>query len=614
MWSSDSTQWRRVPNAVEAPAGGVTLGQGGLFRESMDKHVAYLLSDANPDDMVFRFRKLAGVQNPPGKPRGWESTFPAHAAQFLMGAGNTLRWSEDARLRQRMNQVIDALAACRTPDGVLPAPAGAGEEGYSFMLLAHGLDAAARAGNPDAYPLLAAWAKWYCQRVASQTARDPRARALEGQNYFAASGLMLAHFAPGGTPADVRCAYQHVYPDWMRQLANLDLEGIWKSCRGHPHSAYCYGWIGFLDIYRATGDRRLLDAMRGGWELYHGHWQHPGGTLAICEGDLAYPPDSLYITPHAHTGETCSMVWWARFNHKLHLLFPSEEKYVAALERVIYNVGLANQVGQSICYHTHVEGHKERGGVEHTCCEVVGSYLYSTLPQYIYSIAGDGLCVNLFEPSSITWNSRGRACGLAMSGRFPFQPDVSLRLALAEPTPLALRVRVPGWAMAAMPIQVNGQDAAVGKPGTYVTLDRTWHDGDRVTFRLPLGFRAVRYEGADRIPGHPRYAILYGPVLMAAVAPLGDANKVALPNLMFIDNRKVDEKNVGQLRKWTYLVRIAHDPAVPADWLIPRPDRPLTFSVAGQAAPHLKPYWQVDDESFTCYPVIECQAAATPKR
>jgi hypothetical protein len=572
----------------------------------MDKHTTYLLADANLDDMVFRFRELAGVKQPPGKPRGWENMFPAHAAQFLMGAGNTLRWSDSAQLRQRMNQVIDAIKACRTADRMLAAPAGAGEEGYSFMLLAHGLDAAARAGNRDACDLLAAWAKWYCQRVDKETAGDPRARALGGQNYFAATGLMLAYFAPGGKPADVLGAYQHVYPAWMRQLADGNLEGIWKTCRGHPHSAYCYGWIGFLDIYRATGDRRLLDAMLGGWQLYHAHWQHPGGTLAICEGDLAYPPDSLFITPHAHTGENCSMVWWASFNHKLHLLLPCEEKYVAELEKVIYNVGLANQVGRSICYHTHLEGRKDRPGIEHTCCEVVGTYLYSTLPEYIYSIAGDGLYVNLFEPSSITWKNSGRTCGLTLASRFPFQPEVSLRLALAEPTPLKLRVRVPGWATAEMPIQVNGQEAAVGKPGTYAVLDRTWRAGDMVTFTLPIGFRAVRYEGADRTAGHARYAILYGPVLMAAVATLNDKNKVELPDFVFLDSkRKVDENSVKQLKKWTYLVRIAHDPAVPRDWLTPKAGQPLTFSVAGQAEPYLEPYWRVDNESYTCYPVIE---------
>ncbi|MGC8639360.1 MAG: hypothetical protein ACP5XB_05715, partial [Isosphaeraceae bacterium] len=171
---------------------------------------------------------------------------------------------------------------------------------------------------------------------------------------------------------------------------------------------------------------------------------------------------------------------------------------------------------------------------------------------------------------------------------------------------LKLRVRVPGWAMTDMPIQVDGREAAIGKSGTYAVVDRVWHAGDTVTFRLPFGFRTVRYQGADQIPGHSRYAILYGPVLMAAVAPLNDSNKVGLPDLVFLDKtRKVDARNTGQLKKWTYLVRIAQDPAVPKDWLIPRPGEPLTFSVAGQAEPYLVPYWRVDSESFTCYPVIE---------
>ena len=183
------------------------------------------------------------------------------------------------------------------------------------------------------------------------------------------------------------------------------------------------------------------------------------------------------------------MVWWTKFNEKLHLLYPSAEKYAAELEKVIYNVGLANQVGQSISYHTHLEGQKDRAGIEHTCCEVVGTYLYSTLPEYIYSIAEDGLYVNLFEPSTITWTSGGRTCGLTMTSRFPFRPEVSLRLTVAGPTPMKLRIRVPGWSMAAMPIQVNGHQAVVGKPGTYVTLDRTWRADDLVTFTLPIGFQ-----------------------------------------------------------------------------------------------------------------------------
>ena len=138
--------------------------------------------------------------------------------------------------------------------------------------------------------------------------------------------------------------------------------------------------------------------------------------------------------------------------------------------------------------------------------------------------------------------------------------------------------------------------------------------GDAVSFTLPIGFRTVRYQGADQIPGHTRFAILYGPVLMAAVAPLDEKNRGDLPDFAFIDSqRKPDASSARLLKRWTYLVRIAHDPASPQDWLAPRPGQALTFSVAGQAEPYLMPYWRVDQESFTCYPVVERSGSAGGK-
>jgi len=600
LLTCDARTWQPVPNAVTTPLDGVTLHDDGLFRLAMDRHTSYLLTDANVDDMVWRFRKLAGVADPPGEERGWERMFPAHAAQFLIGAGNTLRWGEQSELRTRMNTLIDAIKACRTTDGLLAAPYGSGEEGYSFMLLAHGLVAAASVGHPDAYDLLASWARWYRLRVEEATADNPRSildfdAEHHSQNYFAVTACMLAYFTPDGTPEDVLTAYQHVLPEWIDVLAARKLEAIW-SMPIHPHSAYCYGWLGMLDIYRATGDRRLLDAMQGGWELYRRHWQHPGGTLAICEGGI-YPPDTLYLTPMAHTGETCSMVWWARFNHILHQLYPANERYIAEIEKVIYNVGLANQVDGSICYHTNLEGERkaenpyteEASLIAHTCCEVVGSYLYATLPQYIYSLADDGVYVNLYEPSSITCNIAGQQLHLTMSSRFPFYPEVKLHIHAEQSVRMTLRVRTPGWASTDMPISVNGETVACGQPGIYVALERTWNDGDTVEFVLPMDFRVTGYEGGDQIGEHHRFAILYGPVLMAAVGPLGE--EVQLPDFVGKPNH-------------TYLVRIAHDPANPHEWLQSIPNIPLNFAIQGHEHLCLMPYWLANG-AFTCYPVIE---------
>ena len=165
------------------------------------------------------------------------------------------------------------------------------------------------------------------------------------------------------------------------------------------------------------------------------------------------------------------MVWWARFNHKLHQLYPADERYVAEIEKVIYNVGLANQAGKSISYHTRLEGRKDSPEINHTCCEVVGSYLYATLPQYIYSLADDGLYLNLYEPSSITWKKADQTLRLTMSSQFPFHPEVALHFIAKSPVAMKLRVRTPVWATQDMPIAVNGKQFAIGKPGGYAVLE-----------------------------------------------------------------------------------------------------------------------------------------------
>jgi hypothetical protein len=128
-----------------------------------------------------------------------------------------------------------------------------------------------------------------------------------------------------------------------------------------------------------------------------------------------------------------------------------------------------------------------------------------------------------------------------------------------------------------MPILVNDQRAAMGHPGTYVVLERTWANGDRVAFTLPMDFRLTRYTGHDQLLGHERYALEYGPIQLAAVGPL--------------------DKKLGIL--WVQA------PAAVRSWLKPVPDQPLHFTVAGQPEYQCLPYWEVSDQTFTCCPIIE---------
>jgi uncharacterized protein len=89
--------------------------------------------------------------------------------------------------------------------------------------------------------------------------------------------------------------------------------------------------------------------------------------------------------------------------------------------------------------------------------------------------------------------------------------------------------------------------------------------------------RVTKYTGADALPGSNRYAIEYGPLLLGLVGSLDLAGKY---------------------------MRIPHDPGSPAGWLEPVPGITGHFTIRGKPGYEYMPYHEIQDQVFTCYPVI----------
>ncbi len=579
--------WRQVSNLANAPLGGVRL-RDGVFKKAMADNIEYLLTSFSVDDMLRPFRERAG--KPVGarmrKPIAfWETTLPGSSAgRFMMGAGNTLRWMEHEELRANLNALVDGIEECRQPNGYIMAYP---EEeilhsergGYTRAWVTHGLIEAGYAGNEKAFPLLRGFYDWFnqCQWL-------PRMMrgGTQGVQGMIASTRMF--FTPVGRPQDIQTIqryYQENY--WLDGLAAGNKDVVWQYPYDRPHNYLITDFEAYLDLYRATGDKRYLDAMNGAWNLYHDHWEHVGGSIAITEfGE--FPPGSYRLNaqfPFCETGETCGSVFWTRFNQRFQMMAPDEEKYANEIEKSIYNVGLANQVGShGIIYHARLVGMKGDLHVPlctNSCCEGQGTRLLGSLAEYIYSVAEDGIYVNLYEPSTIEWKQGSAQMKAELKGSFPMSPDVRLEVTTSAPAKARIRIRVPQWAAGTMEIAVNGQTSAAGKPGSYVVIDRTWTTGDAVQFTLPMRLKLTRYTGLDRIEGHERYALEYGPVMMALI---GSDSAVL----------KVRE---GQ-RAEDILSRIKEDSY-----------RPLHFNIEGHPKLSYVPYWQVISEPFTCFPAID---------
>ena len=581
-----AAEWRNVPFAATTPLEGVTPGEG-IFRRAMENNIGYLLTSFSVDEMLRPFRERAGKPVRPGlrKPIAfWQTILQGSCAgRFLMGAGNTLRWVDHPELRAAMNAVVDGIEECRAANGYImgyPEDLILNNErgGYTRAWVTHGLIEAGYGGNAKAFPLLRGFYDWF-----DRCAYLPEMMRGGTQGVQGMIASTRTYFTPVGKAKDIETVqryYQEGY--WLEGLARRNTDMVWQYPYDRPHNYLITDFDAYLDIYRATGDERYLRAMEGAWDLIHDNWEHVGGSIAITEfGE--FPPKSYRLAaqfPFCETGETCGSVFWVRFNQRFLNLYPDREKYANEIEKSIYNVGLANQVAdRGIIYHARLVGMKGDLPVPlctNSCCEGQGTRLLGSLPEYIFSLAPDGIYVNLFEPASIEWSQADAKMQVSLTGNFPFHPDVTLRITCARPTYAKIRIRTPSWAAGVMRIQVNGEDAVSGNPGSYVALARTWSSGDMVQFRLPMELKLTRYTGLDQIAGHRRFALEYGPILLALIG---------------CDCAMLSSGGRGPE---AILDRIHEDP-----------DRPLHFLIEGQPQFKYIPYWQVLTEPFTCFPVID---------
>jgi uncharacterized protein len=578
---SAAGDWKPVKYLANAPITGVTLN-GGIFQRVMENNIQYLLESFSVDELLRQFRERAGKPIPPDSRtpnKFWDEDLAGSSAgRFLMGAGNTLRWIDHTELRSRLNAVVDGIDECKQANGYIMAyPEDTiffSERGaYTRAWLTHGLLEAGYCGNPKAFELLRGYYDWF-----NQCAYLPK--LLRGAG-FGPQGMVAntrMYFTPVGKSGDIQVIQRYFQENyWLDGLAQHNKEAIWQYPYDRPHCYEVTFFEAYLDLYRATGDPKYLDAMTGAWDLYHDHWEHVGGSTSLQE--FKKDPPGSYRLDQRH-GEFCGSTFWVFFNQRFQLLNPEQEKYAAEIEKSIYNVGIANQAGsEGIRSFALLAGHKDKPTRINTCCEGQGTRLLGSLAEHIYSVASDGFYVNLFEPSSFSWKRSGELLQLKMTTEFPADPKVRLQMTVSTPMKARIRVRVPSWTSGNVDLMLNSKLAATGSPGTYVILDRTWSTGDEVSFSLPAALTLTLYNGADQIAGHRRYALEYGPILLAAA---GSADAML----------KVEGKHPEDLLRQ----------------LSPKPDQPLHFGVANHPEIEYMPYWQVKEQPFTCFPVIDVRA------
>jgi hypothetical protein len=271
--------------------------------------------------------------------------------------------------------------------------------------------------------------------------------------------------------------------------------------------------VGLCELARATGDRRFLTPALNAWADIKANHLYLTGTASSGEHFQAD-----HVLPNgagAAVGETCVTVTWIQLNAQL-LRLTGEARFGDEMERSYYNhlAGAQRPDGAEWCYYTALEGTKPYGH-SINCCLSSGPRGMALAPLLAYfryrSSGGDGIAVNLFEPSQVTTTLGGQRVRLVQTTDFPRSGGALLTLSMSRPATFGVRVRAPQWARSVR-LKATGAAEVRAAPGGWAELPaRRWKNGDRV--KVDFTVRARFVPGDHGNAG--RTALMWGPLVMA---------------------------------------------------------------------------------------------------
>jgi DUF1680 family protein len=276
--------------------------------------------------------------------------------------------------------------------------------------------------------------------------------------------------------------------------------------------------VGLCELYRATADRRFLDAARNAFDDIVANQLYITGTASHYEHFYGGPKGHEHDLPNAmaaNVGETCVTVTWIQLCEQL-LRLTAEPKYADELERAVYNHLAAAQHPQhgDWCYYTSLDGTKPYTS-ETCCCLSSGPRAMAMIPSMTLLSQGAAgrdhatLVVNLFESCSAVFEAGATHVGIAMDASLFKNPHATLTFTHDAPSArFAIKIRPAPWAE---PLTTPGVESVRDADGWCLIPEREWKNNDTLRIDFASTPRIVR--GSFGNAG--KAAVTYGPLVMA---------------------------------------------------------------------------------------------------
>ncbi|MDJ1499642.1 beta-L-arabinofuranosidase domain-containing protein [Xanthocytophaga agilis] len=284
--------------------------------------------------------------------------------------------------------------------------------------------------------------------------------------------------------------------------------------------------VGSIEMYRVSRNPEYYKIADNFWYKAVNDYMYSIGGVAGARNPanaecFISQPGSLYENGFSSEGqnETCATYNMLKLTSDL-FLFDQRGEFMDYYERALYNHILASVDKDSPANTYHVPlrpgSVKQFGNADmtgFTCCNGTAIESSTKLQNSIYFKSKDNqaLYVNLYIPSILKWKERNIT--VEQSTNFPKEDNT--RLTIKGNGKFAINVRVPGWATKGFNVKINGKEQKLqAKPGSYLTISRTWKDGDTIELQMPFQFHLDPVMDQQNIA-----SLFYGPILLAAQEP-----------------------------------------------------------------------------------------------
>jgi len=570
----------------------------GPFKDGQDLAIEYLLA-LEPDRLLANFRSSAGLQPKSPHYGGWESQgVSGHCGgHYLSGCSLAYASTGDPRLLERVQYMVDELAACQAaggdgyvaaiPDGrKVYAEVAAGNirsagfdlngcwvPNYTLHKLFAGLrDAYRLCGNQKALEVERKLADWF-EGVHSQLS-DAQMQQIMVAEHGGINETLADLYADTGDDRYLKLSHRFHHKAILEPLAQGQ-----DILPGKHANTQVPKLVGLATRYELEGDLHDRAAAEFFWDRVVNH--HSYVTGGHCNYEHFGPPDQLNDRLSPFTTETCNIYNMLKLTS--HVFSWTADAHVADFferallnqirssqhpdGRVIYNLSL--QPGHHKEYQSKFDGF--------TCCVGTGMENHVKYGEGIYFHDAAGIWVNLFIASEVRWKAKNLT--LRQETAWPESDSTTLTVLCEAPSQWTLRLRHPHWATEGIQITVNDQPVAIeSRPSSYVEITRIWKPGDVLKLAFPMPLRT------ESMPDNPqRIAIFHGPTVLAAdLGPVADprANEPSYVPALLTKGRPI------------------------AEWVRPLAEQPGCFATVSAGKPRdvvLRPFHRLHDRRYTVY-------------